>query len=289
MDKTDLLKQINDIDDDLIAEAAEAQAADAEAAVEAAGAKVAEVQAANAESTGAAEAESAGAQKEPALSTVPRRRNPRLIISILAACLVLGVGITVYYVLNPPTGRSSREDLAIPGPAVSETGPFSASFGITYETSAYVAHSEVDLLDLSYEEILQQCDLLLVGTCTKVSPSWPKKGYTGYTFSVDRIVGGQYEAAEITLARPTDTSDNRLRLLWQTDSSTTLHAFTTGHQYLIPVIRDDLKDGTYYAFASHQIVIDLTTGDTRILMRKSPIPAGKSIEEYSAEIFNAAH
>ena len=52
MDKTDLLKQINDIDDDLIAEAAEVQ-------------------------------------KEPALKTVPRRRNPRLIISILAACLVL--------------------------------------------------------------------------------------------------------------------------------------------------------------------------------------------------------
>ena len=101
MDKTNLLKQINDIDDDLIAEAAEVQAAAAEAS---------------------------GAQKEPALKTVPCRRNPRLIISILAACLVLGVGITVYYVLNPPTGRSYREDLAIPGPAVSETGPFSASY-----------------------------------------------------------------------------------------------------------------------------------------------------------------
>ena len=265
MDKTDLLKQINDIDDDLIAEAAEVQAAEA----------------------AAAGAEAPEAQKEPVLRTVPRRRNPRLIISILAACLVLGVGITVYYVLNPPTGRSSREDLAILGPAVSETGPFSASYGITYETSAYVAHSEVDLLDLSYEEILQQCDLLLVGTCTKVSPSWPKKGYTGYTFSVDRIVGGQYEATEITLARPAGTGS--ARTLWQSDPNVTLQPFTAGHQYLIPVIRDDLKDGTYYAFASHQIVIDLTTGDNRILMRKSPIPAGKSIEEYSAEIFNAAH
>ena len=282
MDKTEILKQINDIDDDLIAEAAEAQAADEESAAEVAGADSA---GAAAEGVG----EASGAQKEPVLKTVPRRRNLRLIISVLAACPVLGVGITVYYVLNPPTGRSSREDLAIPGPAVSETGPFSAPGGSAHETSAYVTLSEGVLLDLSYEEILQQCDLLLVGTCTKVTPSWPKKGYTGYTFSVDRIVGGQYEAAEITLARPTDTSDNRLRVLWQTDSSTTLHAFTTGHQYLIPVIRDDLKDGTYYAFASHQIVIDLTTGDNRILMRKSPIPAGKSIEDYSAEIFNAAH
>ena len=279
MDKTDLLKQINDIDDDLIAEAAEVQAAAAEGAPEVAGAESAEAQ--------ASAAEASGAQKEPALKTVPRRRNPRLIISILAACLVLGVGITVYYVLNPPTGRSYREDLAIPGPAVSETGPFSASYSITYETSAYITHIEVDLLDLSYEEILQQCDLLLVGTCTKVTPSWPKKGYTGYTFSIDRIVGGQYEATEITLARPADTDS--ARTLWQSDPNVTLQPFTAGHQYLIPVSRYDLEGSAYYNFASHQIVIDLTTGDNRILMRKSPIPAGKSIEEYSAEIFNAAH
>lgn len=65
-----------------------------------------------------------------------------------------------------------------------------------------VTIKSLSLVPMTYEEVLKACNLLLVGTCEKVISSEPAEGYTAYSFTVNEVLGGNYEENEITFSIP---------------------------------------------------------------------------------------
>ena len=200
---------------------------------------------------------------EEAAHARAERKWVKPLMGLLAAGLLLLLGAGAFAL----AGRTGNKTAAPPESTAGVSFPDYSSAGL-----------------LSFEELVKDCDLLFVGTCTKVTPYEPSERAVSFTFSVDNVLGGQYspgtrmKEGEVILG---------FSLQNPASDPANYNVFKTGHQYLIPVKRYDIAFEPYYAFCSPALVLDLTGGDYRNYLKKVEIPDGRTIEEYAMEVFNS--
>ena len=249
-DPVTLLEKINNIDDDLIEEAGK----------------------------DTSEFAPKSDSSEDASLNSRRKKDLKRVIVILAAAIVLSAGVVTFFALVPPNGSTKSQD------AAPDTSSADGSTAVPSGASWYLSDP------MTYEEILASSDLLLIGTCAKGETvvvdenTIPKSIYDDFTFSIDRVLCGEYDASEITLRMRHQDA----RVLWPDETNQNLQAYREGHQYLLLIKRWDLKDGTAYTFAVPSLNLDLTIQSFRFPYGKPQIPDGQSLEDYSIQVFNEA-
>ncbi len=146
-------------------------------------------------------------------------------------------------------------------------------------TDAVVPFLLTSHTNASYSDILKSCNLLLKGTCERITTSEPEIGYTSYTFSAVEVLGGSYGVDTFTLILPTDVSaEYRI-----SDKD----RYLIGHSYLLPIEKRELVFEPYYVTGSFSLVLDLTSGSYTLNNKPVVIPEGKTIEAYSYEVFSS--
>ena len=251
-DPVTLLEKINNIDDDLIDEAGKEN------------------------SDFASESNSS----EDASLNSRRKKGLKQVIVILAAAIILSAGVVTFFALILPNGSTKSVDKA----------PDTSSAADNTAAPSGLTPGYQSVVPMTYEEILASSDLLLIGTCTKGETvvvdenTIPKSIYDDFTFSIDRVLCGEYDTSEITLRMRHQDA----RVLWPDETNQNLQAYREGHQYLLLIKRWNLKDGTAYTFAVPSLNLDLTTQSFRFPYGKPQIPDGQSLEDYSIQVFNEA-
>ena len=128
---------------------------------------------------------------------------------------------------------------------------------------------------------MQECDLLLVGTCTSVEPGSPEKGYTRYSFSVEKDLAGVYQDKEIafSLPRASATAEDYT-------FSVGMDEYEVGQKYILPISRDVvLFDWVYYG-PNAGLNLNLSRQEYTLYGENLQIPSGKSIEEYASDSYH---
>ena len=142
-----------------------------------------------------------------------------------------------------------------------------------------VTIKSLSLVPMTYEEVLKACNLLLVGTCEKVISSEPAEGYTAYSFTVNEVLGGNYEENEITFSIP--IAKISFYGMIGTDD------YLIGHRYLLPILQSELVCETTYTTGAFGLTLDLTEEKYVFLDKTIDIPKKENVLSYSAHVFNS--
>ena len=132
------------------------------------------------------------------------------------------------------------------------------------------------MAQLTFDEVMQESDVLLVGTCISVEPGTPQKGYTRYTFSIEKDLAGVFREKEVFFCTPRAGIK-----LGNYSASIGTDEYIVGQKYLLPITRTiDVLDWVYLS-PYPPISLNLSQAKYTLLGEDIRIPSGMTIEEYA--------
>ena len=150
---------------------------------------------------------------------------------------------------------------------------------LDYGEAAYQANSYISA---TFEESIQNGDLILEGRCVEVEPKNPEEGYTSYLFDVVKVIRGTYEEKQFRLGLPRVETTLGGKLL-----EVGKDEYEVGKKYYLVLYGNVYLFDPYYGPVSFFLNLNISDQKYEYWGNPVQIPDGMTVRTFLEQCFDA--